>query len=164
MRFLLLYFASPACVGALVGAIAGWLMHFPGGWGWWVGGGAVVAEVCLIIGIVILVAKEGIAIPALALAAALAALHPVPARADGIARLGDDWVRIMAAECKNEAVVAAIRLHDKNPAGFFAAAGHIAGHDFAGCWMQAGEHIYLVWEDGDEGLVPNDLLKPAPVS
>lgn len=95
------------------------------------------------------------------LAAAIAAAS-LPAAADGIASRGADWVRIMAKTCDNPQVTAAITAGGADPHAFLAAAAHIGGQDFAACWQPVGNGVLLVYEDGDHGMLPAEMFKPAP--
>lgn len=87
-----------------------------------------------------------------------------PAHADRIARQGDSWVRVTALPCRTPAVVDAITAEGADPADFRAAAAHVGGQDFAGCWRPDFERreAVLIYEDGDGGLVPFSDLKQVP--
>lgn len=88
-------------------------------------------------------------------------LLTLPAQADAIAKHGNDWVRITALGCKNEAVRKQIEALGRDPLDFRAAA-HFGGKDWAACWIPRGQAIHLIYEDGDQGLIPIGDLKPAP--
>lgn len=105
-----------------------------------------------------------IVIPALAAGCALGLLLslPQPSRADAIAKRGDDWVRIMAAACTNEAVRAAITMLGGEPDQFLAATARLHGQNYQACWRPIGTGAFLVYDDGDQGVVPQAALKPVP--
>lgn len=92
----------------------------------------------------------------------LAAMLPLPARADAIAQQGADWVRIMAVACTNNAVIAVIARAGEDPAQFLGAVAHIQGQDFRACWRPNGRGVLLVYEDGDTGVVPVGALRAVP--
>ena len=88
-----------------------------------------------------------------------AALVAVPALADDlVARQGDDSVRLAETPCTSEQILAQL------PAGmhgeFKAASAVVEGKTFAACWHAAGNAAFLVYEDGDQGVIPMDELKP----
>lgn len=89
----------------------------------------------------------------------LAALAVAPAFANNlIAYNGSDAVHLSDAPCSNEQVL------DKLPpqlrARFKAASAVLKGQSFAGCWRVMGNAAHLVYEDGDEGVIPLAKLKP----
>lgn len=70
-----------------------------------------------------------------------------------------DWVATQGADylvAKETACPAAIA--DKVPAEFrprlHAAVGHYDGKDYAGCWIQNEDKVYVIYEDGDQGVIP----------
>jgi hypothetical protein len=88
-----------------------------------------------------------------------AALVAVPALADDlVARQGDDSVRLAESPCTSERILAQL------PAGmhgdFKAASAVVEGKNFVACWRAAGNAAFLVYEDGDQGVIPMDELKP----
>lgn len=92
----------------------------------------------------------------------LALLAPSAARADAIATNGADWVRLTAAMCTSPQIVTAITAAGKHPDLFRAAAAHVGGKDYAVCWTPAPGGALLLYEDGDQGLIPLADLKAAP--
>lgn len=82
-----------------------------------------------------------------------AVLAAAPALADEvIASNGSDSVRLSDSQCSNEKVLqqatppVRARLRD--------AVAHISGQSFKACWTVEGNMAHLVYEDGDQGLVP----------
>jgi hypothetical protein len=162
MRCWLLFILA---AGAAIGTAAWFFFHWIApavAWYWWVGGGALAAVCVVALAAVILIAKEGIAIPALALAAVLAAMHPTPARADAIAREGGDWVRLTTKMCTDQQVRSVISQQGMDPEAFRAAATHIRGQDYVACWRPVSGGAGLIYGDGDMGAVPIEDLKPVP--
>lgn len=88
------------------------------------------------------------------------ALLAAPAMADEvIASNGPDFVRLSDSQCTNEKVLALAtpplraRLRD--------AVANISGQSFKGCWIVEGNMAHLVYEDGDQGLVPISEFRKA---
>lgn len=84
------------------------------------------------------------------------------AHADSIARSGDNWVRIAATPCEAAQVVQHIEAAGDDPKDFRAASARVGGQEFVGCWRPdfANRMVYMRYEDGDDGFVPFDDLKP----
>ena len=91
--------------------------------------------------------------------AAVATFAAAPAFAQElVARQGDDSVRLSDAACKSELVLARL---EPNIAGEFRAASAVfQGQRFQACWRMMGNAAYLVYEDGDQGVIPAHELKP----
>jgi len=88
-----------------------------------------------------------------------AALAAAPALAGNlVAHEGGDTVRLADGPCTSEPVLNLLQpeLH----ADYKAATATVQGRTFAGCWRQAGNVAHLVYEDGDEGIIPIADLKP----
>ncbi|HEY0822721.1 MAG TPA: hypothetical protein VGD76_02960 [Ramlibacter sp.] len=91
--------------------------------------------------------------------AALATFAAAPAFAqDLIARQGDDSVRLSEDNCKSELVLS--RLEPDVAKEFRAASAVFQGQRFQACWRMMGNAAYLVYEDGDQGIIPAAELKP----
>lgn len=82
-----------------------------------------------------------------------AALLAAPAMADEvIASNGADSVRLSDSQCTSEEVLEQVtpplreKLRD--------AVATISGQSFKACWVVEGNMAHLVYEDGDQGLVP----------
>lgn len=91
-----------------------------------------------------------------------ALVNPQPAQADSMARQGSDWVRLTARPCTNEKVLATITAAHLDPASFWAATASFGGTPYAACWTLVRGGAGLIYEDGDQGLIPQSDLKPAP--
>jgi hypothetical protein len=88
-----------------------------------------------------------------------AALAAAPAMAgDLVARQGGDSVRLVDEPCKSELVLAL--LEPRIQPEYKAASAVVQGRTFAGCWRKTGDVVRLLYEDGDEGIVPVTDLKP----
>jgi hypothetical protein len=88
-----------------------------------------------------------------------AALAAAPAMAgDLVARQGGDTVRLADGPCTSERVLAMLepQLHSQ----FKAATAVVQGNNFAACWRKTGAAAHLLYEDGDQGIVPMSDLKP----
>lgn len=92
----------------------------------------------------------------------LLAAAPAFAGPSGLARQGDDWVRIKALACTNAAVIAQIHKANQDEHAFLWAEGHFGGKDFAACWEPTSFGIHVIYEDGDQGLIPAEAIKPDP--
>lgn len=76
------------------------------------------------------------------------------------ARQGDDWVRIFDSPCVSAETLARIPEQSRNT--FSKAQGSFSGQKYFGCWRKMGDSVYIMWEDGDQGIVPQEDLKPVP--
>ena len=91
--------------------------------------------------------------------AALAAFAVAPTFAqDLVARQGEDSVRLSEAACKSELVLS--RLQPGQAEEFRAASAVFQGQRFQACWRIMGNAAYLLYEDGDQGVIPVHELKP----
>ncbi|MDB5898622.1 MAG: hypothetical protein JWP22_1772 [Ramlibacter sp.] len=96
---------------------------------------------------------------ALVFCAALATVAVAPAFAeDLVARQGDDSVRLSDAACKSELVLS--RIEPGMATEFRAASAVFQGQRFQACWRMMGNAAYLMYEDGDQGVIPANELKP----
>ena len=77
---------------------------------------------------------------------------------DLVARQGDDSVRLSEEACKSELVLS--RLSPTQAGEFRAASAVFQGQRFQACWRIMGNAAYLVYEDGDQGVIPVHELKP----
>jgi len=89
--------------------------------------------------------------------AALAIAAPAMA-GDLVARQGEDTIRLIDAPCSSEVVLGKVppQFHSQ----FMQATAIVQGHTFAACWRKAGGAAHLIYEDGDQGIVPLSDLKP----
>lgn len=91
--------------------------------------------------------------------AALAAFAAAPAFAEElVARQGDDSVHLSEDACKSEQVL--VRLEPGSAGEYRAASAVFQGKRFQACWRMVGDAAHLVYEDGDQGLIPSHELKP----
>ncbi len=75
-----------------------------------------------------------------------------------VARQGDDSVRLTDSPCKSELVLG--RLDPSVAAHYRAASAVFQGQAYQACWRLVGGAAHLVYEDGDQGIVPAAHLKP----
>ena len=88
-----------------------------------------------------------------------AALVVAPAFAnDLVAYNGGDSVHLSDSPCNSEQVLGYLppQLHSD----FKAASAILAGQPFAACWRVLGGAAPVLYEDGDQGLIPLADLKP----
>jgi hypothetical protein len=91
--------------------------------------------------------------------AAVATLVAAPAFAqDLIARQGEDSVRLSDDACRSELVLSRIEPGDVKE--YHAASALFQGQRFQACWRMMGNAAYLLYEDGDQGVIPAHELKP----
>lgn len=92
----------------------------------------------------------------LAIAAAAAA---APALAEElVARQGTDSVRLSDAACESKLVLS--RVEPGSAEEYKAATAEFQGQNFVACWRTMGAVAHLVYEDGDQGIIPLEELKP----
>lgn len=80
--------------------------------------------------------------------------------ADRVARqpgTGDE-ARLSDLPCTNPAVVS--RLDPRLVKEYRAAVVTFNGHQYAACYTETGKSFFLVYEDGDQGVVPRSDLLP----
>lgn len=77
---------------------------------------------------------------------------------DFVAERGGEKVRLTNKECTHPQVV--LRLTPEVAKNFRAASAVVSGQAFQACWHVVGNGAHLVYEDGDEGMVPLSDLKP----
>ena len=88
-----------------------------------------------------------------------AALAAAPVFADDlIARNGNDSVRLGEAPCTSELVLS--RLQPQVQGQYKAASAVVDGQTFVACWRVVGSSAHLLYEDGDQGIIPMAELKP----
>jgi hypothetical protein len=87
------------------------------------------------------------------------AITATPAFADElVARQGADSVRLAESPCTSEQVLE--QLPPQVRSEFSSATAEVEGRIFKACWRKAGQSAHLVYEDGDQGLIPLSELKP----
>ena len=88
-----------------------------------------------------------------------AAMAAAPAIAgDLVARQGSDSVRLAEGPCKVEQVLS--QLDPRLQKIYKEATATVQGRTFAACWRMTPNGAHLLYEDGDQGLVPTSDLKP----
>jgi hypothetical protein len=91
--------------------------------------------------------------------AALAALSVAPSFAQElVARQGDDSVRLSDSACQSEQVLR--RIDPATASEYKSASAVFQGQRFNACWRMMGNVAHLVYEDGDQGVIPVHELKP----
>lgn len=76
---------------------------------------------------------------------------------DLVVNEGADSIRLTRAACSNEAVLSRIEPDARRL--FRTAAATLQGQRYTACWSVVSTAVYLVYEDGDQGLVPVSKLK-----
>lgn len=90
---------------------------------------------------------------------AFAAFAAVPVFAEElVARQGSDSVRLSDSACSSELVLGRIEPTAKDE--YRAATAQFQGQNFVACWRVMGNVAHLVYEDGDQGIIPIQELKP----
>jgi hypothetical protein len=89
-----------------------------------------------------------------------AALVAAPVMADElVASNGQDSVRLSDNPCSSEPVLQ--RLTPKFREVMRDASAVVGGQKFRACWIVDGESAHLLYEDGDQGLIPlSDFKQP----
>jgi hypothetical protein len=77
---------------------------------------------------------------------------------DLVARQGSDVIRLVNAACTSEEVLS--RVAPQMRSQFRAAQATVDGQTYTACWRITPGAAHLVYEDGDQGLVPLTALKP----
>ena len=75
-----------------------------------------------------------------------------------VARQGDDSVRLSDTACTSDQVLR--RLEPGTAGDYKAASAVFQGQRFNACWRMMGNVAHLVYEDGDQGIIPVQELKP----
>lgn len=91
--------------------------------------------------------------------AALATFAVAPSFAQElVARQGNDSVRLSDSACSSQEV---LRRIEPGTAGDYKAASAVfQGQNFTACWRIMGNVAHLIYEDGDQGIIPVQELKP----
>jgi hypothetical protein len=91
----------------------------------------------------------------------VALVAALPAAANEVSAFnGLDVVTITEKPCTNEAVLA--RLSSRLRPLVRAAAAVVDGQKYEACWMVDGDSAHLLYEDGDQGLIPLADFKNLP--
>jgi hypothetical protein len=75
-----------------------------------------------------------------------------------VARQGDDSVRLSDSACASQEVLR--RIEPGTAKDYKAASAVFQGQRFTACWRMMGNVAHLVYEDGDQGIIPAQELKP----
>jgi hypothetical protein len=103
-------------------------------------------------------APREIAMKSVVLCAALAAAAAPVFAQDLVARQGSDAVHLGEGPCTSQPVLKLI--DPKLQTKYHAATATVQGRTFAACWALTANGAHLMYEDGDQGLVPLSDLKP----
>jgi hypothetical protein len=88
------------------------------------------------------------------------ALLPMTSQADAVARNGDDSVRLSEAACTNAAVLKLLAEHEPDEVdSSMKAETRLSGVVYQACWHPMPGGAHLVYEDGDQGLMPWELFE-----
>ncbi len=90
------------------------------------------------------------------LCAALFASHAMAGEL--VSHNGDDTIRLVDDECSSQPVLD--QLEPEIRPQFRAASVFLQGQAFAACWRATPTGALLIYEDGDQGMVPFEVLKP----
>lgn len=94
----------------------------------------------------------------LVFAACIAASFAVSA--DMVAKNGDDTVVLMDKPCPYGSVLRYI--DEKHRDRFKKADTRVSGQRYFACWVEVDGLVMLVYEDGDQGMVPLAMFKDSP--
>ena len=75
-----------------------------------------------------------------------------------VARQGNDSVRLSESACESELVLSRVEPGSKEV--YRAATANFQGQNFVACWRVTGNVAHLIYEDGDQGVIPIQELKP----
>jgi len=91
---------------------------------------------------------------------AAAALVAAPAMADElVASNGNDSIRLSDSPCSSQEVLK--QLEPRFHKIMMDASAELQGKKFKACWVPDGDAAHLLYEDGDQGLVPLSDFKTA---
>lgn len=92
-----------------------------------------------------------------ALCVALGCLATTALANDLVVNEGNDTIRFSDAACSSQAVLK--RIEPEAHARFRTAFATLQGQRYTACWSVMSTAVLLVYEDGDQGLVPVSRLK-----
>lgn len=81
------------------------------------------------------------------------------ALADAVFREGSDVVHLRNAACTDEKVLVLARAVDPDADDLRAASAIVGGKVFGACWHLHNGTVHVLYEDGDQGLIPPQLLR-----
>ena len=97
-------------------------------------------------------------LPPSVLFASLISAAAAPAMAgDLVANQGSDVIRLTPQACTSQAVLD--RIDPEVQPLFLTATATLQGQRYTACWSITPTAAYLLYEDGDQGLIPLDKLK-----
>lgn len=76
-----------------------------------------------------------------------------------VIRHGDDEVRIFESPCVHAGTMALLNESVRDL--YKKAEGRINGQRYYACWRQVGSLMHVMWEDGDQGMIPAADFKDA---
>ncbi len=83
----------------------------------------------------------------------LALLHALPAHAgDLVAKDGRDEIHLHETPCESEVVAKTVPT--RYMSGLNAMTAEVGDEKFAGCWRNVGNAVFMIYDDGDQGLAP----------
>jgi hypothetical protein len=86
-------------------------------------------------------------------------LTPLALAETRVLRQGNDEVRVFDGPCVSAETIG--RIPENEREGWKKVQGYINGQRYFGCWRPLDEaFVYILWEDGDQGLIPLTELKP----
>lgn len=93
------------------------------------------------------------------LTAVLATVAGATGPMEYIARQGSDYVIVhTGSACTNDKILSVIPAEYQDK--FRAAEAHVNGQDYKACFILHEEMVYLVYEDGDKGVIPASAFEP----
>lgn len=92
-----------------------------------------------------------------ALCVALACVATSALANDLVVNEGNDSIRLSEAACSSQAILQ--RIEPKAHTHFRTASATLQGQRYTACWSIVSTAVLLVYEDGDQGLVPVSKLK-----
>jgi hypothetical protein len=76
------------------------------------------------------------------------------------ARLGDDWIRIFDSPCVSAETM--MRIPPAMRDQFRKVQARIGGQTFFGCYVFRNDAVYVIYDDGDQGVIPLSAFKLDP--
>jgi hypothetical protein len=86
-------------------------------------------------------------------------LAPLALAGERVVRQGADEVRVFDSPCVSAETIG--RIPEKDREGWNKVQGRFNGQRYFGCWRPLGDSaIHILWDDGDQGVIPLIELKP----
>jgi hypothetical protein len=89
--------------------------------------------------------------------ALISCLWPRPAHAEMLTRNGDNWLRLYASACRNDAILSVIREEWREH--FRSAHAQANGQEFDACWIEQDGKVFVLFDDGDKMILPLSAFK-----